>query len=599
MARPYPPHAGAKRSRRAGSGRGVGSTGRRCRSPRSPRRSVTGSPARSREPTAAQAQAWPAIASGEHTLISAPTGSGKTLAAFLWGIDRLVARARAGGRAAHADRLRLAAEGALLRRRAQPRRADPRASGADVDDRRAHRRHAAARPRGDAPPRRRTSSSRRPSRSTSCSPSGAREILHRRRGGHRRRDPRGRRDQARRAPRADARAARARSQDDGRDLQRIGLSATQNPLEEIGRFLVGPRRTCRIVDAGRAQGARPAASTSRSSRWSSPTRAAPRSEADPLPVARRRRDAPLDLAGDLPGDPASSSRSTRSTIVFVNNRRGAERLALRLNELQNADAARRRAARRDRPRAPRLARARGAHGHRGAAEGGRAAVPRRDLVAGARHRHGRRRPRAPGRVAEVGQPRPAAHRPRGPRRRRAQRGPDLPEVPRRPARVRGRHAAHARGPDRADRRPAQRARRPRPADRRDRGVRRRGGAGRRRRPARARHAHPLLRRAPARAAGERARHARRALPVGRSSASCARASSGTASPGRSARARAPAGSRSRTPARSPTAACTPSSCPTGAASASSTRRWSTRRAPARRSCSARRRGGSRRSRATA
>src|SRR5690348_13508038 len=40
-------------------------------------------------PTQAQAQAWPAIASGEHVLISAPTGSGKTLAAFLWAIDRL------------------------------------------------------------------------------------------------------------------------------------------------------------------------------------------------------------------------------------------------------------------------------------------------------------------------------------------------------------------------------------------------------------------------------------------------------------------------------------------------------------------------------
>src|SRR5947199_8991052 len=40
-------------------------------------------------PTPAQAQAWPAIATGEHVLISAPTGSGKTLAAFLWGLDRL------------------------------------------------------------------------------------------------------------------------------------------------------------------------------------------------------------------------------------------------------------------------------------------------------------------------------------------------------------------------------------------------------------------------------------------------------------------------------------------------------------------------------
>ena len=42
-------------------------------------------------PTAAQEQAWPAIASGEHVLISAPTGSGKTLAAFLYAIDRLAA----------------------------------------------------------------------------------------------------------------------------------------------------------------------------------------------------------------------------------------------------------------------------------------------------------------------------------------------------------------------------------------------------------------------------------------------------------------------------------------------------------------------------
>src|SRR5919202_2514920 len=40
-------------------------------------------------PTPAQAAGWPAIASGEHTLICAPTGSGKTLASFLWGIDRL------------------------------------------------------------------------------------------------------------------------------------------------------------------------------------------------------------------------------------------------------------------------------------------------------------------------------------------------------------------------------------------------------------------------------------------------------------------------------------------------------------------------------
>src|ERR1700753_2127036 len=44
------------------------------------------------EPTAAQAQAWESISSGDNTLVVAPTGSGKTLAAFLWAIDRLVSR---------------------------------------------------------------------------------------------------------------------------------------------------------------------------------------------------------------------------------------------------------------------------------------------------------------------------------------------------------------------------------------------------------------------------------------------------------------------------------------------------------------------------
>lgn len=45
-------------------------------------------------PTAAQTQAWEAIADGHNTLVIAPTGSGKTLAAFLWAIDRLAAQER-------------------------------------------------------------------------------------------------------------------------------------------------------------------------------------------------------------------------------------------------------------------------------------------------------------------------------------------------------------------------------------------------------------------------------------------------------------------------------------------------------------------------
>lgn len=47
-------------------------------------------------PTAVQQEAWPAIAAGEHTLVSAPTGTGKTLSAFLVFIDRLIAQSKNG-----------------------------------------------------------------------------------------------------------------------------------------------------------------------------------------------------------------------------------------------------------------------------------------------------------------------------------------------------------------------------------------------------------------------------------------------------------------------------------------------------------------------
>ena len=218
--------------------------------------------------------------------------------------------------------------------------------------------------------------------------------------------------------------------------------------------MVGPRRTCRIVDAGIRK----------------PLDLKIHVPVESMVEPDQSPGADLDFTAG--GEATRKSiwpaiypelleqvREHRSTIVFVNNRRGAERLALRLNEL---------AERGDRARPPRLAGARGAHRRRGDAQGRRAAVPGRHLVARARHRHGRRRPRAAGRVAEVGRPRAAAHRPRRALRRRHEQGPHLPQVPRRPARVRGRRQAHARGAHRADRRAAQRARRARPADRRDR-----------------------------------------------------------------------------------------------------------------------------------
>ena len=107
-------------------------------------------------------------------------------------------------------------------------------------------------------------------------------------------------------------------------------------------------------------------------------------------------------------------RAHRSTLVFVNSRRAAERLALRLNELRRGRGRRRARS----PRPPRLARARGAARDRGPAQGAAScpawSPPRRSSSASTWAPS----TSCPGRVAQVGRARPAAHRPRRPRRRR-------------------------------------------------------------------------------------------------------------------------------------------------------------------------------------
>ena len=375
------------------------------------------------EPTAAQAQAWPAIATGAHTLISAPTGSGKTLAAFLWALDRLVAEPSSR---AHAARLRLAAEGALLRRREEPARAAAR-DRRRREGRDPHRRHAAEGPaRHGPPPAGHPDHDARVALPDADQP-GARDLRGRR-AGDRRRDPRRRADQARRAPRDHARAARRA----GRPRPAADRAVGDAEPARGGRAL--PRRPEADVHDRRhrhAQAARPEDPRAGRVRWSS--RSSPTSTSIPSPGRRRRasRSGRRSTRSCSRRCASTARRSSSSTTAAR-----AERLALRLNELAEAPGERRS------PRAPpRLARARGAARRRGAAQGRRAAVPRRDLVARARHRHGRRRPRAAGRVAEVGHGRAAAHRPLRPRRRRHRQGPHLPQVPRRPARVRGRRAS--------------------------------------------------------------------------------------------------------------------------------------------------------------
>ncbi len=114
----------------------------------------------------------------------------------------------------------------------------------------------------------------------------------------------------------------------GRDVQRIGLSATQRPLEEVAAFLGGGGRDVQIVDAGGGKTL----------------------DLQVLVPVEDMRE--LGGAPEVEGEPRISIwpaiyprllelvRAHRSTIVFVNSRRAAERVANRLNEMAEDDIAR-------------------------------------------------------------------------------------------------------------------------------------------------------------------------------------------------------------------------------------------------------------------
>jgi ATP-dependent Lhr-like helicase len=275
-------------------------------------------------PTPAQELAWPAIASGEHVLVQAPTGSGKTLAAFLWGIDHLTEAPGEGLRLLYVSPLK-ALNYDIERNLRGP------LAGLESQLRVAVR-------TGDTPQKERREMLRHPPDILITTPeslfllltSQGREMLARvetvivdevhavagtKRGAH----------LALSLERLERLAAGP--------LQRIGLSATQRPMEEIGRFVSGAR-PIRLVDAGL------------------------RKELDlrvtvPVEDMREPGHGPAD---SLPGTGSEGSASSiwpsiypellrlveehRSTIVFVNNRRLAERLALRLNELAEKEVAR-------------------------------------------------------------------------------------------------------------------------------------------------------------------------------------------------------------------------------------------------------------------
>src|SRR5213082_787082 len=191
-------------------------------------------------PTPAQALGWPAIATGKHTLIQAPTGSGKTLAAFLYGIDKLTPEPGQGLRLLYVSPLK--ALNYDIERNLRGPLAGLR-SELTVAVR-----------TGDTPQKERQRMLRHPPDILITTPeslflmltSQARETLRgvetlildevhavagTKRGSHL-------------ALSVERLQSLAES-----TIQRIGLSATQRPLEEIGRFVSGGR-PIELVDAG-------------------------------------------------------------------------------------------------------------------------------------------------------------------------------------------------------------------------------------------------------------------------------------------------------------------------------------------------------------
>src|SRR3989440_2871913 len=274
-------------------------------------------------PTAAQAQAWPAFQAGRHVLVAAPTGSGKTLAAFLAAIDGLVRQGVEGPLANETQVVYVSPLKALsndIQRNLEAPlagiREALRAQGLpDVDIRTWVR-------TGDTPPGERERMRRRPPHIVVTTPESLYILLG---------------SESGRAMRPTTRPVivdeihgRARNKRGsnlalslerlaalcGDRLLRIGLSATQKPIEDVARFLVG---------AGRGEAAAPVIVDSGHRRARDLALEVPDSPLEAVMSAEVWDQVYRRLA-DLVGE-------HRTTLIFVNTRRMAERATRKLSDL--------------------------------------------------------------------------------------------------------------------------------------------------------------------------------------------------------------------------------------------------------------------------
>src|SRR5229473_311156 len=281
-------------------------------------------------PTEPQVRGWPAIRSGAHTLIAAPTGSGKTLAAFFAALDELFRSGLAGKLKDETRILYVSPLKALsndIHKNLEEPLAGIRAAlitgeGSDVNVRAAVR-------TGDTPAAKRQALAKRPPHILVTTPESFYLLLTSQSGRKMLATVRtlivdeihavvGNRRGSHLALSIERLAALVQA-----PLQRIGLSATQKPIAEVARYLVGTRELdnlgnprCAIIDSGHSRN--------------------------------------MDLAIELPGSPLEAVMSNevwaevygrladliaahRTTLVFVNTRRLAERVTHQLTERLGAD----------------------------------------------------------------------------------------------------------------------------------------------------------------------------------------------------------------------------------------------------------------------